>query len=79
MYSRREGEKVIILESAINAGVSQSAVGKSGTIENVYSETNISVHMDNDPNSECWWMECKDVKPAVVKGQQLVFPFAEEK
>ena len=77
------GDKVRILPSAVDGGVSEGAVGKIGKITRNCPGGYFDVIMDKDqdsgPNSHLPWAVYPDqMEPAVVKGQQLLFNFMQQ-
>ena len=76
------GDKVKILLSAVNAGVSEHAVGKTGRIIE-YCERGyyFLVLMDEykESNSDLpWAVSSNQMEPAIKVGQQLLFKFMEQ-
>jgi len=71
------GDKVRILPSAINGGVSEKAIGKIGTIvahcRGVYFEVIMDKNQDTGPNPHLPWAVYHDqIKLVIIKGQQLL-------
>lgn len=74
----KAGQKVKILPSAVDNGVSKAAVGKTGKIIDDTS-TYFLVKMDK-PRDGCtsvdiWAVWPNEITPALVKGQQFLFDF----
>lgn len=72
------GDKVRILPSAVNGGVSKKDVGKIGKIIDYRSGGYFNVLMCDDPSPFPWGVCSDQMEPVVRIGQQLLFLFMEQ-
>ena len=68
------GDKVKILPSAIDIGVSRSEVGTIQTVTGIMDSETIII---TDSSGGEWWVNDYDIAPAIMVGQQLLFEFME--
>lgn len=72
------GDKVKILPSAVDGGVSERAVGKIGIITYYSPGSYFCVLMDYEREKGGTWAVCPcQMEPAIKVGQQLLFNFME--
>ena len=67
-------DKVKILPSAVDIGVSRSEVGTIQTVTYIMDSTTIVI---TDSSGGEWWVEPDQIEQAIKVGQQLLFNFME--
>ncbi len=71
------GDKVKILPSAVDINVAGSEIGEIGIVVYVYAEEEYSIKTASGYYEE-WWVRARDIAPAIIKGQQLLFDFMQQ-
>lgn len=68
------GDKVRILPSVVNIGVSESEVGTIQTVIRIIDPETIDITTSSGGS---WWVRPDQIECIIIKGQQLLFNFME--